>query len=124
MKVALRTKTIGARVTGEEYARLDALAESQNQKLSEWARAVLLRESSCAATATMSEQTTLAEVLALRTILLNLLFSLAKGEPVTAEQMQALIERADAGKTAKAENLLSAAKGVRTPATEKGKGEQ
>ncbi len=35
------------------------------------------------------------ELLALRTILINLLFSINKGEPMTLEQMQALIERAD-----------------------------
>ena len=35
----------------------------------------------------------LAELLGLRAILLNLLFKVAKGETMTAEQMQALIER-------------------------------
>jgi len=42
------------------------------------------------------------ELLALRTILINLLFSVSKGEPVTPEQMQALIERADRDKMRRA----------------------
>ena len=40
----------------------------------------------------------LAELLALRTILLNLHFHLSSGTPVTAEIMQRLIERADQDK--------------------------
>ena len=44
MKLTLRAKTIGARVTDEEYARLEAHADAQGQKVAEWARAVLLRE--------------------------------------------------------------------------------
>ncbi len=35
MKITLRTKTIGARVTDEEYARLEARAQAQGQKLGE-----------------------------------------------------------------------------------------
>jgi hypothetical protein len=52
------------------------------------------------------EETLLAEVLALRTILLNLHFMVAKGETITAEGMQAIIKRADAGKAKKAAERL------------------
>jgi len=55
-----------------------------------------------------AEATVLAELLSLRTILLNLLFTLAKGEVMTAEQMQTVIERADAGKLERARKLLAA----------------
>ncbi len=54
-----------------------------------------------------TEETVLAELLGLRTILLNLLFTTAKGETMTAEQMQAVIERADAGKLERARKLLA-----------------
>lgn len=43
---------------------------------------------------------------ALRTILLNVLFIQANGEALTAEQMQTLIERADADKLKKAMERL------------------
>lgn len=48
----------------------------------------------------------MAEVAALRTILLNVLFIQANGEALTAEQMQTLIERADADKLKKAMERL------------------
>jgi hypothetical protein len=51
----------------------------------------------------------MAEVVALRTILLNLLFKQSNGERLTAEEMQRLIERADSDKLRKArERLLQA----------------
>jgi len=69
--------------------------------LSEWVRAVLLA-SSPEAGAVAADQVLLGELLALRTILINLLFSVSKAEPVTPEQMQALIERADKDKMRRA----------------------
>ena len=74
--------------------------------MSEWARDVMLAglESKVA---DRTEATVLAE-LGLRTILLNLLFTVAKGEVMTAEQMQTVIERADAGKLERARKLLAA----------------
>ncbi len=52
----------------------------------------------------------LAELLALRTILLNLHFHLCSGTPVTADTMQRLIERADQDKRQQAEARLTAAR--------------
>jgi hypothetical protein len=92
----LRTKSVSTKVTEEEYARFEALAGQRT--ISEWARDVLSR----AANPHTCEQTILAEVLALRTALLNLFFKLARAERVTADEMQQLIERADADKLKKA----------------------
>ena len=50
----------------------------------------------------------LAEVLALRTILLNAFYRLAQGEKLTEEGMQAIIDRADASKLQKAVERLTA----------------
>ena len=47
---------------------------------------------------TVIEETLLAETLALRTILLNVVYKLAQGEKLTADEMQAIIERADAAR--------------------------
>ncbi len=58
---------------------------------------------------TVAEQTLLAEVVGLRTILLNLFFKLANGEPITVEDMHRLIERADGGKLAKAQARIEEA---------------
>ena len=103
-----RTKSIGTKVTDEEYARLEALAGEQT--ISEWARAVLLRAST-----PNTEAVLLAEVLALRTILLNLHFAICSGEPVTAESMRQLIDRADHVKVQRAHERLASADARREP---------
>jgi len=96
-----RTKSIGTKVTPDEYARIQALAG--DQPVSEWVRAALLKAADPTADATV-----LAEVIALRTILLNLHFHLCSGAAVTAETMQRLIERADQEKHEKAGARLTA----------------
>jgi len=101
-----RTKSISTKVTDEEYAQFEALAGQQT--ISEWAREVLLK----ATKSNASEQAVLAEVLALRTILLNVHFAVSQGQTLTDEKMQQLIERADQNKLSKArERLAQAATG-------------
>jgi hypothetical protein len=97
---SLRTKSISTKVTDEEYAQMEALAGGQT--ISEWARDVLLR----VAKPNVSEHTVLAEVLALRMILLNALYKLSQGEALTADEMKGLIERADQDKLRKAQDAL------------------
>ena len=100
---ALRTKSISTKVTDEEYALFEALAGEQT--ISEWARDVLLK----ATKPNAGEQTVLAEVLALRTILLNIHFAISQGQTLTVEEMQQLIERADQNKLSKARQRLAEA---------------
>ena len=100
---ALRTKSVSTKVTDEEYAQFEALAGEQT--ISEWARAVLLK----ATKPNAGEQTVLAEVLALRTILLNIHFAVSQGQTLTVEEMQQLIERADQNKLSKARDRLAEA---------------
>jgi hypothetical protein len=98
---ALRTKSISTKVTDEEYAQFEALAGGQT--ISEWARDVLLK----ATKPNAGEQTVLAELLALRTILLNMHFAVSQGQTPTAEEMQQLIERADQNKLSRARERLA-----------------
>ena len=100
---ALRTKSVSTKVTDEEYAQFEALAGEQT--ISEWARDVLLK----ATKPNAGEQTVLAEVLALRTILLNIHFAVAQGRTLTAEEMHQLIERADQNKLSKSRQRLAEA---------------
>jgi hypothetical protein len=103
---ALRTKSVSTKVTDEEYAQFEALAGEQT--ISEWARDVLLK----ATKPNAGEQTVLGELLALRTILLNMHFAVSQGQTLTVEDMQQLIERADQNKLSKArERLAEAATG-------------
>ena len=98
---SLRTKSISTKVTDEEYAQFEALAGEQT--ISEWARDVLLK----AAKPNGSDQIVLAEILALRTILLNMHFAVSHGQTLTADEMQQLIERADQDKLSKARQRLA-----------------
>jgi hypothetical protein len=115
VKPPLRTKTLGTKVRDQEYAQLEAAASERGLTLSEWCRETLLgkvngQEEKSADTGATS-QALMAELVALRTILLNVLFKLANGEKPTAEEMQRLIDRADSDKLRKArERLAQAAK--------------
>jgi hypothetical protein len=98
-----RTKCIRTTVTEDEYARLARLADGQT--LSDWVREVL----HAAATPRPADHLLLAEVLALRTIVLNLHFAVATGDTPTPDAMNRLIERADQEKIRKAQERLESA---------------
>ena len=98
-----RSKSISSKVTEEEYAQCELLAGDQT--ISEWARDVLLK----AAKPSPAEQTIVAELLALRTILMNILFAIANREQLTSSAMDEIIKRADASKLAKATDRLMSA---------------
>jgi anti-sigma factor RsiW len=96
----LRTKCIATKVTDEEYARLEALAGAQT--MSEWVRTVLLTAGSRS-----GEPVVLAEILAFRMIVLNVLFRISSAQPVTAEDMQRLVDRADSDRVRRAHERLA-----------------
>jgi hypothetical protein len=98
-----RSKSISTKVTEVEYAQFELLAGDQT--ISEWTRDVLLK----AAKPSPAEQTIVAELLALRTILMNILFAIANREQLTSSAMDEIIKRADAGKLAKATDQLMSA---------------
>lgn len=100
-----RTKCIGVRVREADFARLQARADSEGKSLGEWSRDVLLGRVENPKP-TRAEETMVSEVLALRTILLNVLFSLAKGKAISEAEMSELIERADAEKLRRASQRL------------------
>jgi hypothetical protein len=99
-----RTKSVSTKLTEDEYLTLANLAGTQT--LSAWARAVLLQ----AAFPSPAEPIILAELLALRMILLNLHFAICGGEPVTAETLHRLIARADQDKHRMAQAHLKSLK--------------
>ena len=111
VKPALRTKSIGTKVTEEEYAQLERAAQAGARTLGEWCRHVMLAsvngQSENVRKSDGAEiRALMAELVALRTILLNVLYKQANGERLTAEEMQRLIERADADKIKKAAERL------------------
>ena len=108
LKPPLRIKSVSTKVSEEEFAALEARARARKLTLSEWVRAELLepREGESGA----ANEVLLGEVLALRSILINLLFSVSQGKPVTAESMAELIARADGDKSRRAMERLTAAR--------------
>jgi hypothetical protein len=107
VKLPLRNKSVGTKVTETEFVALEIQARARKLTLSEWVRAELLEPKQ-----SRDDEVLLAEVLALRTIMINLLFSLAKGERLTTEAMKELIERADGDKASRAMERLSARRKV------------
>jgi len=105
----LRTKTAGCKVTESEHAALEAAAARAGMTLSDWCRETLTAAADETA-GTVAEQTVLAEVMALRTILLNLVFRIGHGETVAPDDMQEIINRPDGGKLEKARARLTAAR--------------
>lgn len=104
----LRNKTVGCKMTASECDRLIAVAERDGLSLSEWCREALLQQAGIQKPRA-AEETLLAEIIALRTILLNAHYKLAHGEALTPDEMQRLIERADHDKFRKAQERLAAA---------------
>lgn len=112
MKAPLRTKSIGTKVSEEEFAALEECARQADMTLSEWVRAVLLAAPGVDLPdddAALAGRVTLAEVLALRTLFLNLQFRQEQG-PLTETEMRGLIERADSAKGERARKRLEAAR--------------
>jgi len=118
MKTPSRTRSVGTKVSQAEYARLEACAADKQLSISEWSRQTLLAAAN-AFEGTAGEQAILAEVIALRTIVANLIYTFTSEGKVTAEQMRAFIERADSTKSKRATELLSQICRVRKPDTEK-----
>jgi hypothetical protein len=99
---AARTRSVGTKLTEEEFARLESLAAESGQSVSEWARSALLTATTPTPTNpnpnNSDDAALLGEVRALRAIVLNLFYDLANGEEITVERMQEIIARADAKK--------------------------
>ena len=97
-----RNRSISAKVTDAEYAQI--VARASPKTVSEWARAILVSASE----PVDIEFLLLAEFLALRTIILNLHFSLAEdGRTPSIEAMRGLIDRADADKVDRAQRRIA-----------------
>jgi hypothetical protein len=96
-----RTKGLSTKLTDVEYAALEALAGSQ--PIGAWAREQLL----AVRARRPIEETVVGEIVALRTIVLNMQFAHLRGDQLTAEDVQKLIDRADHDKLRKARTRLA-----------------
>jgi hypothetical protein len=106
MKRELRTKSVGTKVSEAELRVLESRAERAGLTLSEWVRDVLLGSSVEMGTLA-AERAILAEVLAMRTILLNFMLKVGEGNPILEAASKKLIEWADANKMKRALEVLA-----------------
>ena len=118
VKASLRTKSVGTKVSDAEYAALEARARAENLTLSEWMRAKLLgtgrpgggSDTEVSNTADdLVGEVLLSEVLALRTLFLNLRPLPDHALPSEGE-VRAEIARVDATKMQRARERLAAQK--------------
>ena len=107
MKPPLRIKSVGTKVSEAEFAALEERAQAAGLTLSEWVREVLL--SAPAEPGPETGEVVLAELLALRTLFLNLQFRQGQA-PLSEAEMRGLIERADGTKMQRARERLEAAR--------------
>ena len=76
-KPNLRTRTVSTKVTEQEFAGLEARASAGGISLGEWVREELLER--LKPEEVVGGETLLTEVMALRTIVINLAFAQAQG---------------------------------------------
>lgn len=105
MRPPLRVKSVSTKVSEAEFARLEERAGLAGLTLSEWVRDVLLSEPP----ESLAGEQVLAELLALRSLFLNLIFRADKGR-ITEAELRSLIERADATKLDRARERLQTAR--------------
>jgi hypothetical protein len=111
MKPPLRIKSVSTKVSEAEFAMLEESARSAGLTLSEWVRAALL--AAPVEVGPDSGEVVLAELLALRSLFLNLQFRADKA-PLTEVELRGLIDRADATKQERARERLQAARAAST----------
>jgi hypothetical protein len=87
VKPPLRTKSIGFKVSEEEYARLETAAQADGRTLGEWCREAILRVGSA------SDDPALAEIVGVRLLLVNVLRPLAAGEKLAPEAFDKMLDQ-------------------------------
>ena len=91
VKPPLRTKSIGFKVSQEEYAQLETAAQADGRTLGEWCREAILRGGS--ASDAERHDPALAEIIGVRLLLVNVLGPVAAGEKVTPEKFNQLLDQ-------------------------------
>ena len=91
VKPPLRTKSIGFKVSEEEYARLETAAQADGRTLGEWCREVILRGGS--ASDAERHDPALAEIVGVRLLLVNVLRPLAAGEKMAPEAFDKMLDQ-------------------------------
>ena len=100
-----RTNSIGTRLSEAELAEVEAAAASAGKKVGEWLRDAALAQAR-SAFAQNTDPILLAELMAIRTLILNLFAAASKG-PLTDESLRKMLAYADSVKQQKADEFLA-----------------
>ena len=101
-----RTKSIATRLTDVEFAEVEYAASSAGKKVAEWLREAALAQARTAGEEKVTDPVLLAELMALRSLIVNL-FAVASKGPLSDETLRRIAVYADAIKDQKAEDLLA-----------------
>ncbi len=113
-----RARSIATRLTETEFAEVDGAAGRAGKKTAEWLREAALAQAR-SAPAEKTDPILLAELMAMRTLLLNLFSAASKG-PLTDESLRKMLAYADSIKQQKADEFLAklrAGNGAKPPRT-------
>ena len=106
-QTSFRIRSVGTKVTADEFDLLTNRARGDGQTLSEWTRDVLLHE----AQSQRENFNLTCEVVGVQLLLMNVLAPLARGEKITAEQFQGIVKSIQSSKVKAAEEMLSRRQG-------------
>jgi uncharacterized protein (DUF1778 family) len=101
-----RTKSIATRLTDAEFAEIESAASSAGKKIAEWLREAALAQARATGEEKITDTVLLAEVMALRSLIVNL-FAVASKGPLSDETLRRISTYADAIKDQKAVELLA-----------------
>ena len=91
VKPPLRTKSIGFKVSEEEYAQLETAAQADGRTLGEWCREAILPGGS--SSDAERHDPALAEIVGVRLLLVNVLRPLAAGEKLAPEAFDKMLDQ-------------------------------
>lgn len=99
-----RTNSVGTRLSEAELSEVEAAAANAGKKVGEWLRDAALAQARSAPAGT--DPILLAELMAIRTLILNLFSAASKG-PLTDESLRKMLTYADSVKQQKADEFLA-----------------
>ena len=109
---SFRAKSIATRITETEFAEIESAASVQGKKVAEWLREAALTQAR-GRRPNETDPVLLAELMAIRTLVVNLFASASKG-PLSEESIRKMTAYADSIKLQKAEEFLASRKEGKT----------
>ena len=109
---SFRAKSIATRITETEFTEIESAASAEGKKVSEWLREAALAQAR-RRRAEETDPVLLAELMAVRNLLVNLFSSASKG-PLSDESIRKMTAYADSIKLQKAEDFLASRKDGKT----------